>query len=185
MEVHAVEAGVDRTPRGRGERVECLLDLLLGRFSDLPARQLVRDGGRREWIERGHARLAPGMSDLGEDAAAVAVHGRGQTPQTGHEAIRVDPCLAFRVLAARVAEEMPGDDQPHVVARERLVERDERVGDLSVGAGHRLRGARTDEAVPRLDRADPAGLERSAAHARSVRRAASRTISGWRGISFS
>src|SRR5262249_17407600 len=102
----------------------------------------------------------------------------------GNEPVVVDAGLARCVLAARMAIKVAGDDQPHVVACERLVERDELVGDLTVRARHRLGGAGPDESVPRLDGADAARLQ-DRGHAARARRAAARTSSGRSGISFS
>ena len=106
------------------------------------------------------------MGELRKDLAPVPVDRVHQTGEPRQHAVVVDANLAGRVPAPRMAEHVAGQDQADLVRRERLVDLDEVVGDLSRVCGGRLRRAGANDAIGGGDTPDPARLEQDARHGR-------------------
>jgi hypothetical protein len=74
VDVHPVEAGVDRAAGARRERLHGLGDLILGGGRHRPPGERVRHRRRRERLDGRNARLAAGVGDLREHQAVGAVN---------------------------------------------------------------------------------------------------------------
>ncbi len=81
MDVNPVEPCSHRAPGPGGEGGHGIVDLVRLRLTNLPAGEGVGYGRGSEWIARLHARLAPGVGELGEDGRPVPVHAIGQPAQ--------------------------------------------------------------------------------------------------------
>ena len=171
MDVDAVEARRGRARGGGAERVDRRLELLRRGLADLAPGHHVRHRRGRQRLDVGQERLAAGVRELGEDAAAVAVDRAGEPGEPVDHRVGVDPDLPPAVAPARIAEHVAGEDQPDPAAGQGLVQVEELVGDLAAGAGHRFRCRSPDDPVANLDRADRAGFEqRSHVRANHVKR---------------
>ena len=83
MNVDAVKAGRCRAAGGLRKGLNNSLNVVLGHFTGLPSKYRILNDRGRHWIDIRHDRLAAGMGKLAKNPAAVFVHRRRQSCETG------------------------------------------------------------------------------------------------------